>query len=111
MALTFTAQQYPSRFALGANQKLTVTNVTWDDSSYATGGVAVTPANLGLSSVDAAVVSLHTQDGGDAATTVQTGIYLPDTGKIKLFLETGAEVAAGADIGSLVTQVVAWGAA
>lgn len=52
MALTFSEI---SRTIFG-NKRIVVTEITFD-SSYATGGEALTPANLGLASIDALIPS------------------------------------------------------
>jgi major membrane immunogen (membrane-anchored lipoprotein) len=106
MAFTFTPVQYPTRHNLGANQKLTVTDITMADGDYLTGGITVTPANLGLSSIDAAIVQIKT---ADADIVVTNGAYIAATGKIKLN-DTDSEVANAAAVGGLALTIVAWGA-
>lgn len=88
------------------NQKKTVTDVAMD-SSYPTGGEAVTAANLGLNRVEYATAEITTT----ATTTVNATAagYLPATEKLLVFDETPAEAANAADLAGLVVRVVAFG--
>lgn len=106
MTLAFTNR--PSFTTNGgvASPKVTVTDVALD-SSYPTGGEAVTAANLGLTRVDFAIATVKSA----ATTTVNVANvhYDKDTGKLLIYDESPAEVANAADINGLVVQVIAWG--
>ena len=90
--------------------KLTVTNIV-GDSSYATGGSAITPSQLGLSTV------LATQSEAIATTGANNGAssfyYNTSTGKLQCFTTgaTGAlnEVAGAVNLSGLTIQVMAFG--
>lgn len=93
------------------SEVFTVTAVAFD-SSYPTGGEALTPSDLGLDVVEYAFCFIKT-----AATTtvnVANAYYsvsttAPAGNKILLYDETPAEVANAADVAGLVVEVVAFG--
>lgn len=73
--------------------------------TYATGGETLTPANFGLAaikSVDATVSSMST------AANVAT--YLSSTGKLRLVVPAGTEVANGASLTGVTVSVRVLGA-
>ena len=96
--------------ASAAELKTTVTNVV-GDSSYPTGGSALTPQQLGLTTV------LYTQAEGIATTGSNNGsssfYYNTGTGKLQCFTTgaTGAfnEVANTTNLSGLTIQVLAFG--
>lgn len=102
-----TVTKGPKRVIPGAERR-TTTEITLD-SSYALGGEEVTPAQLGLHHVDAAICNIvH----GDEAKTAEIfpGVAFYSGGKIHVInLKTGVEVAETKNLEKLVVQVVAFG--
>ena len=100
----------PNVPSVAGDLKCTVTNIV-GDSAYATGGSAVTPAQLGLSTV------LFTQSEAIATTGANNGAssfyYNTSTGKLQCFTTgaTGAfnEVAGAVNLSGLTIQVLAFG--
>lgn len=107
MASTLTVASRVPVTSTASTPKMTVTDVTFASGTYATGGDAVTPANLGLTRVDVAIATVKLA----ATTTVNVAnvYYNKDTGKLLAYDETPAEVSNGADLAGLVVQIIAWG--
>ena len=105
MALAFARKGYLPYQIVG-DQKRTVTDVTFD-SSYPTGGEAVTADNLGLRVIDTASCNDVTATGG--LVNVANATFDLTNSKILLFDETPAEVANAADVATAVVRVEAWG--
>ena len=113
MALAFTSiDRYRLGVQDGGLQLVeTVTDVTWDNSTYAAGGVALTAANLGLT------VLKQIKSVGPAAATGSAGTALvgsldATTGKVKLWKGNGTsplQEAANTDTNTLVQRIVAYG--
>lgn len=90
--------------------KQSITNVVWDTTTYATGGLAITPTQLQLpnkvitanASVTAPASAAIT--GGISEATFNTG-----TGKLQLLNSAGQEVAAATTLTGLGIQIVAQG--
>lgn len=87
------------------NKRVSFATVTLD-SSYPTNGESVTAAQLGLSSVHAAVVTVSAVGG---TVNVAQATYDVANSKIKVFDETPAEVSNTADLSNIVLKVVAFG--
>jgi hypothetical protein len=85
---------------------MTVTTIV-GDSSYPTGGSAVTAANLGLSTVLFSQVGASASSGANCASTAQT--YNLSTAKLQCFANTGIEVANTTNLSGLTLTVIAWG--
>lgn len=98
MAATVSVQQN----TVFGNRRVTVSEVTLDNS-YATGGLAVTPSQLGLTRVVFASTTVKTPAGAAV-----NAYYDTSTSKIKA-LGASAEIAALTDLSALVVQVVAYG--
>lgn len=77
--------------------------------TYATNGVTVTPAQLGLSTVYFAIATVKSVSGTDDVNVAQA-YYDVVNSKIKVFDETPAEAANASDFTNLVLRVVAFGA-
>lgn len=90
--------------------KLTVTNIV-GDGSYATGGSAVTPQQLGLTTVLATQSEAIATTGSNNAAS--SFYYNTATGKLQCFTTgaTGAfnEVGAAVNLSGLTIQVLAFG--
>lgn len=75
--------------------KLVIADLTFVTDAYATGGVAITAAALGLTSIDGIL------NAGDEGTTNYLWSWIPSTGKLAAF-NTGTDGAtyneAGADV-------------
>ena len=91
--------------------RLTVTQIT-GDTSYPTGGTAVTAAQLGLNSVGGAICTVQ----GSAANNTATGAsYNVATGKLQMWATTGTtpdantEAANASNLSGLTITVLAWG--
>lgn len=79
------------------------------DSSYATGGYEIKPAQLGLRVIDDAPCNLKVGSGAEA-TTVGGASYDPATKKLKVqSYKTQAEIANATNLASVVIQMEAWG--
>lgn len=87
------------------NQRVTFSTVTLD-SSYPTGGESVTAAQLGLSSVKAALVNITAVNG---TVNVANAFYDVANSKVKVFDETPAEVANTTDLSGTTIVIVAFG--
>lgn len=104
MALTITRPLDPDAQVEGA-WRIGLASVTFD-SSYPTGGEAVTPADFGLDTIDFAICNI-TAVGGTV--NVVEVCYDRANKKLMAFDESPAEVANGASLATLVVQVVAFG--
>lgn len=90
--------------------KVSVVNVVWDATTYATGGLAITPAQLQLPNK----VILSLASVSVPATAAITGgisevTYNAATGKLQLFNSAGQEVAAATTLTGLGIQIIALG--
>jgi hypothetical protein len=93
-------------YRIVGNKKETVTDVTFD-SSYPTGGEAVTASDLGLSNLEE-VVDLQVKTVG--GTVNVANIFFDEVNsKLKVYDETPAEVADTATLATLVVRVRARG--
>lgn len=86
--------------------KFSVTNVG-GDSSYATGGSALTPAQLGLNTVLFAQTEVAASTGTNCASTGSA--YNVGTSKLQCFANTGVEVASAVNLSGITWQILAWG--
>lgn len=86
-------------------QKETVRDVTFD-SSYTSGGEALTAADLGLNVVERAVCNVQSVGG---TVNVASASYDEEEELIHLFDETPGEVASEANVSEVVVRVVARG--
>lgn len=84
----------------------TVTDMTFD-SSYPTGGEAVTAANLGLRKINHANVVGASATG--AGVNVANAIVDLTNSKVLLYDETPAQVADNADVQTAVVRIEAYG--
>jgi hypothetical protein len=87
------------------NKKHVVADVTFD-SSYPTGGEALTAANLGMTKIDYAECNVKAVGG---TVNVANVYYDRANSKIQVFDETPAEVTDTATLATLVVQVKAVG--
>lgn len=87
------------------SRRVTVTDITLD-SSYPTGGEAVTAANLGLSTVLFAICNVKAVSG---TVNIANAYYDQANSKLKIYDETPGEVANAADLSSNVVRVLAFG--
>lgn len=81
------------------NKRFVVQSITFDNS-YATGGEALTPAMLGLGTVD--FVSFSTNGNFSV-------VWDRANNKLKAFTAAGAEVANATDLSTLVVDIFAVG--
>jgi hypothetical protein len=88
------------------NLKVSVTNVV-GDSSYPTGGSALTPAQLGLNVVLFAQTETIATTGTNCASTGSA--YITGTSKLQCYANTGAEVANATNLSGITWQIIAWG--
>jgi len=86
--------------------KMTVTNIV-GDSSYPTGGSALTPAALGLTTVLASQAELQTSAVTSPVATAAT--YLPTTQLLKVWQATGAEMTNATNLSTITWQIIAFG--
>lgn len=100
MAVSATAVH---RGDVAAKLRVTVTDVV-ADSSYPTGGEALTAAQLGLSQVAWAIVTVN----APTADAVVAGEYDVTNSKLILYTAT-AQVSNGTDLTDVGVQVVAFG--
>lgn len=105
MALTFTRRGDTAYRIVGA-QKETITDVLFD-SSYPTGGEAVTAAELGLNRVETATAVV--QGIASGSVNVTSADYDETNAKILLYDETPAEVANTSDMSGTTVRVIARG--
>jgi len=93
------------------SEHFTITAVAFD-SSYPTGGEALTAEDLGLTVVEYAfcfIKSAATTTVNVANAYYSASLTAPATNKILLYDETPAQVANAADVAGLVVEVVAFG--
>lgn len=100
MAVTATRVLVPT---VPGAERYTVTDVTFD-SSYPTGGEALTAADLGLTTVNFAITSIKTAGAG----SVTEAFYVTSTGLLKAYA-AAAEIANTTDLSAVVVQIVAFG--
>lgn len=101
MASSSTLVQIPTKQTF----KVSCADVTV--GTYAAGGVTVTPAQLGLSTVFFAIATVKSVSG---TVNVAQAYYNVEDSKIKVFDETPAEAAGASDFTGLVLRIVAYGA-
>jgi len=86
----------------------TITNVNL--GTYATGGVTVTPLQLGLSSVDFAIITTQSTTGATASNSIHY-FYNPQTLKVKAYTSgSSSEVPSATDLSAVTLQFVSFGA-
>lgn len=89
--------------------KITVSNITFDATSYSAGGFSITPAQLGLTTV----LFAPCQQIGPSAGAVTGGLgelaYNTSTNKVQVFNSTGVEGAPTTTLSGLTIQIVAYG--
>ena len=90
--------------------KMTVTNIV-GDSSYATGGSALTPAQLGLTTVFAAQAEVYASTGTNASSTAAAVVPTNNgtTLNLKAFSNANAEIAASTNLSGVTWQIIAFG--
>jgi hypothetical protein len=89
------------------SRRKTVTELAFD-SSYPTGGEAITPAQLGFGvGVDWSSTTVKVATG--AGVNVANAYHDIATGKVLLYDETPAQVADAADVATVVVQIEAYG--
>jgi hypothetical protein len=87
--------------------KVTVTNVV-GDSSYPTGGSAITAQQLGLpTTVLFSQTEVAASSGTNCASTGSA--YNSSTGKLVCFANTGVEVANATNLSGITWQIIAFG--
>lgn len=90
--------------------KVSVTNVVWDATGYATGGLAISKAQLQLPNT---VIFNFASVSAPATAAITGGIseaqYNASTGKLQLFNSAGQEVANATTLTGLGIQIVALG--
>lgn len=99
MALTVTSVR---RGDVAGNQRKTVSTATFDNS-YVTGGLALTPTQLGLAQVQDATVKVLTPGGA-----VVSVVYDKTNSKLKANT-ISAEVANAVDLSAVQVQIHSWG--
>lgn len=104
MASSATLVQIPTKQTF----KVSCADVTV--GTYATNGVTVTPAQLGLSTVYFAIATVKSVSGTVNVYRVAQAYYDVANSKIKVFDETPAEALNDSDFTGLVLRVVAFGA-
>lgn len=111
MALTVAIQDPPIFSEFGGQKGFKRARVTFD-ASYPTGGLAITAANVGLSTIDTMQITVTTPS---AATTSDQVVWNSATGKLMVFASNGAapaqlvEMANATSLASLVVDVLAYG--
>ena len=86
--------------------KMVVANIV-GDSSYPTGGSALTPAQLGLTTVLAAQAEL--QVSAVTAPVATAATYLVGTGKFQVWQASGAEMTNATNLSTITFQIIAFG--
>jgi hypothetical protein len=94
-------------YRITGTQKETVTDVTFD-TSYPTGGEAITAADLGLNAVSTGSVKCEVKAVGGTV-NVANVIYDDTNKKLIVYDETPAEVADTSTLATLVVRVTARG--
>lgn len=111
MALTVAIQDPPVFSEFTGQKGFRRARVTFD-ASYPTGGLAITAANVGLTSLDTMQVTVTTPS---AATTSDEVMWNSATGKMMVFASNGAapaqlvEMANATSLSALVVDVLAYG--
>lgn len=93
-------------YRISGNQRKVVYNCTFP-TKYVTGGMSVTPAELGLSYIEdanCAIVGI-----GEGTVNITTAIYDESTQKILLYDETPGQVASEAEVKACVVKLTAYG--
>ena len=103
MAASVSIVSEPAR--VEGNRRVTCADVTLDNS-YPTGGESVTPAQLGLETIEFAIINVKSVGG---TVNVANAYFDRANNKIKVYDETPAEAANASDLSTLVLQVVAYG--
>ena len=102
-------QQIP--VALG-DLKMTITNVVPSaGADYTTGGVAITPAQLGLNFVVGGQAEIYASTGTNATGTA-CSVLVSNGGanvNLKFFTSSNAEVAAATNLSGETVQIIAFG--
>lgn len=101
MATSATLVQTPMK----ESYKVSCADVTI--GTYASGGVTITPKQLGLSTVYFAIATLKSVSG---TVNVTQAFYDASTSLIKIFDETPEEVAGASDLSGVIFRIVAYGA-
>lgn len=90
--------------------KVTVTNVVWDATTYATGGLAISLAQLQLpNKVIFSLASISAPATGAVTGGISEAGYNAATGKLQLFNSAGQEVANATTLTGLGIQIIAFG--
>lgn len=85
------------------DERMTVTDVVLD-TSYPTGGYAITPAQLGFNVVVHGISGVKVAGAGG----IVNAHYLPSTGKLVCYTAT-AEIASATDVSAETVQITAFG--
>lgn len=101
MAITISSVKVRSKH----DYTVTVTNVNL--GTYATGGVSVTPRDLGLDRVDHAIITIKSIAGGTANQAVQFA-YDQSTQKILSYTSSNAETVNAMNLSNLTLTVRAF---
>lgn len=101
MALTVSTTSPQSR--VPGDRRRAVASVTFDNS-YATGGLAFTPAAVGLNVIEDTVITVTAPVSAAAVVT-----YDATNQKLKALVQAGTEVAAATNLSALTVQVVCSG--
>ena len=90
--------------------KVTVTNIV-GEASYTTGGVAITPQQLGLSIVLFAQAELYASTGTNA-TSAALSVTITNNGStinLKCFSNAGVEITGAVNVSGITWQIIAFG--
>ena len=101
-----TVNQLDVPYRVVGNQKEVVHHATFG-TKYTTGGLSVTPTELGLSYIEKADCSI--QNIGEGTVNITTAIYNESTNKIELYDETPGQVASEAEVKAPVIRITARG--
>jgi len=101
MALTATIIKHSSK------PYLSVSRTTANLGTYATGGVTVTPTQLGLSSVDHAIVQLYSSAGSVSNATRFS--YNVATSKVQAWSNSNVEVSNATSLSNLTLRITGFG--
>lgn len=93
-------------YRITGNQRKVAYDCTFP-TKYTTGGMSVTPAELGLNYIEVADCSI--QNIGEGTVNITTAVYDETNKKIILYDETPAQVASEAEIKAPVVRLTAWG--
>jgi|SRR5581483_11953782 len=92
--------------------KMTVTNVVPSaGADYPTGGVAITPQQLGLSNVAAGQAEVQASTGTNATATA-CAVVVSNNGatvNLKMFSNANAEIANNTNLSGVTFQIIAFG--